>query len=581
MDLLGLVDPTGGLSNSQVIPPPHTPTPRGSDPRDSIGSSPVLLSPITPTLVRARSPSLISATSGDDYESSDDSVLSWWSSDDDSEGGDDGGGDDGGVSDAEVDESKELKEAERKRREAERQKILSAAGLQIRREPPGIPYRGGGGVGTERKVSRRRPAPVAPEQKHQQKQEQRNERPRRKAPAVPTINKTGLDTDTDTGMDAGSVITPPDQEEQDQVEDRQDPMLETQDAYARYEQFLAESKSRPNPVVPAVPVGSPADSARPDLQAFSPSTSGPSIISPTASHGTLAMGGGKDSASASNRLSGFFSRMMAPSTGQQEPRRVSPLISGPITRVDDSRTSTPVGGGGGGETELGKTWGSLVDPGVLESMGDQERKRQEAIFEFIATEAAYNRDLQLIVQVFYASLLDMDILDDKALTVIFANVEDILLANTSFLSSLEQRQKSCRLYIDIIGDVLSEHMPAMGVYTTYCVNQSQASRLLQSLRQSNPTLSLHLSAIREDNESTRGLDLSSYLLIPMQRITRYPLLLKQIIHYTAADQDLVQVQHALHTVEGIVSMINEDVREAEGQERLHMLSEDLWIGGEG
>jgi hypothetical protein len=66
------------------------------------------------------------------------------------------------------------------------------------------------------------------------------------------------------------------------------------------------------------------------------------------------------------------------------------------------------------------------------------------------------------MQVFYASMLD--ILDDKALTVIFANIEDILLTATGFLSSLEQRQKACRLYIDVIGDVLEEHMRGMGVY---------------------------------------------------------------------------------------------------------------------
>ena len=52
----------------------------------------------------------------------------------------------------------------------------------------------------------------------------------------------------------------------------------------------------------------------------------------------------------------------------------------------------------------------------------------QAIFEFIATEAAYVRDLQLIVEVFYSNLLS--ILDEKGITVVFANVEDILLTNT-------------------------------------------------------------------------------------------------------------------------------------------------------
>jgi actin cytoskeleton-regulatory complex protein PAN1 len=62
-----------------------------------------------------------------------------------------------------------------------------------------------------------------------------------------------------------------------------------------------------------------------------------------------------------------------------------------------------------------QSWASLVDRNALEGLPDKERKRQEvgrlyalgklhymssqAIFELIATEAAYVRDLQLIVEV--------------------------------------------------------------------------------------------------------------------------------------------------------------------------------------
>jgi len=91
----------------------------------------------------------------------------------------------------------------------------------------------------------------------------------------------------------------------------------------------------------------------------------------------------------------------------------------------------------------------------------------KAIYEFIQTESTYNRDLQLIVQVFYASLLDT--LDEKAQTVIFANVEDILLANTAFFSDLEERQRETRLYVDRVGDVVREHMGNMDVYTVSSV----------------------------------------------------------------------------------------------------------------
>ena len=40
-----------------------------------------------------------------------------------------------------------------------------------------------------------------------------------------------------------------------------------------------------------------------------------------------------------------------------------------------------------------------MDRSVLDEMPIKERRRQEAIFELIATEAAYVRDLQLIVEV--------------------------------------------------------------------------------------------------------------------------------------------------------------------------------------
>jgi len=87
------------------------------------------------------------------------------------------------------------------------------------------------------------------------------------------------------------------------------------------------------------------------------------------------------------------------------------------------------------------------------------------MFEFISTEGSYVRDCQLIVevslpfptffyrrvayveadlfirslQVFYANL--MNLLDDKELVVIFANIEDILISSTTMLSELGEFER--------------------------------------------------------------------------------------------------------------------------------------------
>lgn len=369
----------------------------------------------SPARSRATSVSQYSVHEDDD-ESSDDSVLSFWSSEDEDSDEEDNNA-----------AAEAQKEEERKRREAERQKALAAAGLKIRREPPGIP-----------KTRRRRPAPAVPV-RHSGSHE---------AQAPPT-----------------------------QPEPEPEKAIEVEDAYARYQAFLAEAKQQPK---------RNSQVSRPTSVVIE----GPTLsASPSQSTGLF---------------SGLLSKIGVPLGGNEKP---APRISGPVI-------SGPMSSSEPEEDSFGKTWGSLVDPSVLSTMSDEERKRQEAIFEFIATEGSYVRDLQLIVGVYYAAL--MDVLDDQALKVIFANVEDILMLNTFFFSSLEDRQKACRLYIDTIGDVLAEHCQNLQVYTPYCVNQDQARKLLLQLRNENPQLERTLLDIRENNPTVRGLELSSFLLAPSE-----------------------------------------------------------------
>ena len=46
-------------------------------------------------------------------------------------------------------------------------------------------------------------------------------------------------------------------------------------------------------------------------------------------------------------------------------------------------------------------------------------------------------------------------------------IPNVIILNhfQTFLSSLEEKQKECRLYIDTIGDLLQRHMANMDVYT--------------------------------------------------------------------------------------------------------------------
>jgi len=74
----------------------------------------------------------------------------------------------------------------------------------------------------------------------------------------------------------------------------------------------------------------------------------------------------------------------------------------------------------------------------------------------------------------------------------------------------------------------------------------------------------------------RGLNLSSYLIKPVQRITKYPLLLKEMLSCTPSDNpDYDSVDRALKKMKEIVDAVNEGKREAEGLQRMLFVQQNI------
>jgi hypothetical protein len=64
----------------------------------------------------------------------------------------------------------------------------------------------------------------------------------------------------------------------------------------------------------------------------------------------------------------------------------------------------------------------------------------------------------------------------------------------------------------------------------------------------------------------------------VQRITRYPLLIRQILQYTQHGDDRALIETALLAAESVLEAINESIRDQEGNDRLRELSKSLWVG---
>ncbi|XP_015589739.1 intersectin-1 isoform X6 [Cephus cinctus] len=217
---------------------------------------------------------------------------------------------------------------------------------------------------------------------------------------------------------------------------------------------------------------------------------------------------------------------------------------------------------------------------LLARLEPTERKRQEYIKELIATERAYIEDMRLVHEVFEKPLLESLVLTVDEVEKIFVNWRDIIACNDNFLRTLRiRRDNSEGGIIRMIGDILCENIPRMSAYVRFCSCQISAAVYLQRLTETSPEF-LEVAQACQQDPRTKGMPLSSFLIKPMQRITKYPLIVSKILEYTPPGHpDRQYLQEALAKAEEFCTQVNEGVREKENSDRLEWLQKHVVCDG--
>ncbi|XP_010626091.1 rho guanine nucleotide exchange factor 16 isoform X1 [Fukomys damarensis] len=217
----------------------------------------------------------------------------------------------------------------------------------------------------------------------------------------------------------------------------------------------------------------------------------------------------------------------------------------------------------------------VVESGVLEKLCTEERKRQEAIFEILTSEFSYLHSLGVLVAEFLQSRELRTSMTQMEHHHLFSNIQDVLAASRRFFEALEQRHQA-QVCVEDISDILEEHAERhFHPYVVYCSNEVYQQRTLQRLMNSNAAFREALRDI-EKRPACGGLPMISFLILPMQRVTRLPLLtdtlcLKSQGHperYKAASQ-------ALKAISKLVRQCNEGAHTMERTEQMYTLHTQL------
>ncbi|NXV97953.1 ARHGQ factor, partial [Calonectris borealis] len=227
---------------------------------------------------------------------------------------------------------------------------------------------------------------------------------------------------------------------------------------------------------------------------------------------------------------------------------------------------------------LRSTWSQLSvvkKNGLTEAISQEERKRQEAIFEVISSEHSYLLSLEILIRMFKNSRELSLTMTKTESHHLFSNITDVYEASKKFFKELEARHQN-NIFIDDISDIVEKHTSStFDPYVKYCTNEVYQQRTLQKLLATNPAFKEVLSRI-ESHEDCRNLPMISFLILPMQRVTRLPLLMDTICQKTPKDSPKYEnCKQALKEVSKLVRLCNEGARKMERTEMMYTINSQL------
>ncbi|XP_070570139.1 uncharacterized protein [Ptychodera flava] len=190
-------------------------------------------------------------------------------------------------------------------------------------------------------------------------------------------------------------------------------------------------------------------------------------------------------------------------------------------------------------------------------------ERKETIMEIVQTEISYGDDLNLILKEFYKPIKSAALLSDDQLDCVFLNLEELVKSNDKLADIFQDAldiasEEGDEEYTNVnLGKLILDNIDLFAPFEEYCINQATASVFLSTLESEKELLRVFLQVSQKENVQLRKLHLKSFLMSPVQRITKYPLLLSRL-HKTTPEHhdDASAIKEAQKKTEEILEHIN-------------------------
>ncbi|KAH8395569.1 hypothetical protein KR222_000041 [Zaprionus bogoriensis] len=234
------------------------------------------------------------------------------------------------------------------------------------------------------------------------------------------------------------------------------------------------------------------------------------------------------------------------------------------SRVDGSVSGEEVGDGGGGACTNGRAR-SGAELGFEQDNNDKNKpdkedtesialtKRQMVLHELVSTEEAYVSDLQKIVNGYMKEIHNKEIprpvaLQGGKMDLVFNNIKEIYeWHRDKFLRALRHCEKSP----SDLGPLIENSTKKFNMYYYFCSNKMLSEYIVSEHYD-------YFDKIRQ--KLGHRLDLSNLIITPVQRITRYQLLINELLQATkraGLHGEAVSLAKALEQLKVVVKTVDD------------------------
>lgn len=200
----------------------------------------------------------------------------------------------------------------------------------------------------------------------------------------------------------------------------------------------------------------------------------------------------------------------------------------------------------------------------------RQAEHLKIVQEMIDSEESYKKDLVLIKEQFIDPLAEAELITAEESSVVFGNLPQLISVSEKFTEGMKAHvTSSCNGNQDQasnqIGQTVCNSSAMFLAFELYCVNHKNALTLLEQLRKERELFSLFLDVSQKDNLLLRRMDVKTFLMIPIQRVMKYPLLLQRLQKAThRSHPDAKNIETAIRKLTNILHHINTQFKQVSG-----------------